>query len=384
VTCCPLAVLATTPVTHDVFGQPFRRHRRLPRTAAGTDPAAVRGPSGPDQSGPRGGPRHPPQRQRNVYPVRRDRDHPGYRPVAQPHGSDGWDLDAAIRAPVAQLANRLPPDLLEHARRRHPRGKARRQIPGMVNVAAPILGGSTLRTTVVVGRAQQRCPGFRSVEVAAARCWLRCEPRAPSGPTAGSSSDARTHRCPVRAGQLTTFGSPLPMPSALPTHASLRTPSQRAVSQQHGRGCPKAVGCCWRAPRALPAEAIARDAVGDAGARRSLARPLDSATRQDSARRLVKAAAVGAGGVEPPSSSVSDPTSLCQPVHQTVKRPGRIIRKPQVDEGVSARALRRPATVLQGACWSLRRSVAARLLPDAPNPTLEPQSEPPVCVNPAA
>ena len=39
--------------------------------------------------------------------------------------------------------------------------------------------------------------------------------------------------------------------------------------------------------------------------------------------------------------------------------------KPHVSAGVSARPLQRSATVLQGSCWSLRRSVAARLLPDA-------------------
>jgi hypothetical protein len=41
--------------------------------------------------------------------------------------------------------------------------------------------------------------------------------------------------------------------------------------------------------------------------------------------------------------------------------------------GSSARALRRSATVLQRSCWSLRWSVAARLLPDAPSLTFGPQ-----------
>jgi hypothetical protein len=41
--------------------------------------------------------------------------------------------------------------------------------------------------------------------------------------------------------------------------------------------------------------------------------------------------------------------------------------------GSSARALRRAATVLQRSCWSLRRSVAAHLLPDAPSLTFGPQ-----------
>jgi hypothetical protein len=41
--------------------------------------------------------------------------------------------------------------------------------------------------------------------------------------------------------------------------------------------------------------------------------------------------------------------------------------------GSSARALRRSATVLQRSSWSLRRSVAARLLPDAPSLTFGPQ-----------
>jgi hypothetical protein len=36
-----------------------------------------------------------------------------------------------------------------------------------------------------------------------------------------------------------------------------------------------------------------------------------------------------------------------------------------MNEGVIARAIRRSATVLQGSCRSLRRSIAARLLPDA-------------------
>ena len=36
-------------------------------------------------------------------------------------------------------------------------------------------------------------------------------------------------------------------------------------------------------------------------------------------KALVSKEVVGAGGVEPPSSSVSDPTSLCQPVHRTGK-----------------------------------------------------------------
>jgi hypothetical protein len=40
--------------------------------------------------------------------------------------------------------------------------------------------------------------------------------------------------------------------------------------------------------------------------------------------------------------------------------------------GSSARALRRSATVLQRSCWSLRRSVAAGLLPDAPSLTFGP------------
>ena len=54
-------------------------------------------------------------------------------------------------------------------------------------------------------------------------------------------------------------------------------------------------------------------------------------------------------------------------------RPGRIIETPQMSSGVSARALRRSATVLQGTWWSLRRSVAARLLPDAPSLMFGPQ-----------
>jgi hypothetical protein len=41
--------------------------------------------------------------------------------------------------------------------------------------------------------------------------------------------------------------------------------------------------------------------------------------------------------------------------------------------GSSARALRRSATVLQRSSWSLRRSVAACLLPDAPSMTFGPQ-----------
>jgi hypothetical protein len=41
-----------------------------------------------------------------------------------------------------------------------------------------------------------------------------------------------------------------------------------------------------------------------------------------------------------------------------------------VNEGVIARAIRRSATVLQGSCRSLRRSVAARLLPGQAKPDL--------------
>jgi hypothetical protein len=51
---------------------------------------------------------------------------------------------------------------------------------------------------------------------------------------------------------------------------------------------------------------------------------------------LVKAGVVGAGGVEPPSSSVSDPTRLCRPVHRMGKRSGRIGGIPQLNAGVSA------------------------------------------------
>jgi hypothetical protein len=36
-------------------------------------------------------------------------------------------------------------------------------------------------------------------------------------------------------------------------------------------------------------------------------------------KALLKADVVGAGGVEPPSSSVSDPTSLCRPVSRMVR-----------------------------------------------------------------
>jgi hypothetical protein len=39
-----------------------------------------------------------------------------------------------------------------------------------------------------------------------------------------------------------------------------------------------------------------------------------------------------------------------------------------VSAGINARALRRSATVLQRSCWSLRRSVAARLLPRRAEP----------------
>jgi hypothetical protein len=35
-------------------------------------------------------------------------------------------------------------------------------------------------------------------------------------------------------------------------------------------------------------------------------------------KALLKAGVVGAGGVEPPSSSVSDPTNTCRPVRQMV------------------------------------------------------------------
>jgi hypothetical protein len=46
-----------------------------------------------------------------------------------------------------------------------------------------------------------------------------------------------------------------------------------------------------------------------------------------------------------------------------------IMRKPQVNAGVSARPLRRSVIILQQSCWSVRLSIAARLLPDAPSPT---------------
>jgi hypothetical protein len=39
----------------------------------------------------------------------------------------------------------------------------------------------------------------------------------------------------------------------------------------------------------------------------------------DCTKALVKPGMVGAGGVEPPSSSVSDPTSHCKPIRRTVK-----------------------------------------------------------------
>jgi hypothetical protein len=48
----------------------------------------------------------------------------------------------------------------------------------------------------------------------------------------------------------------------------------------------------------------------------------------------------------------------------------RIIGKPQVSVGFSARANRRSATILQRSCWSPRRSVAARLLPRRAKPDL--------------
>jgi hypothetical protein len=44
---------------------------------------------------------------------------------------------------------------------------------------------------------------------------------------------------------------------------------------------------------------------------------------------------------------------------------------------VSARALRRSTTILQRSCWSLRRSVAARLLPQRTEPNLRDRSLPP-------
>jgi hypothetical protein len=46
-------------------------------------------------------------------------------------------------------------------------------------------------------------------------------------------------------------------------------------------------------------------------------------------------------------------------------RPGRIVGKPQVSAGVRAGTIRRSATVYHGSCWSLRRMVAAHLLPAA-------------------
>jgi hypothetical protein len=47
-----------------------------------------------------------------------------------------------------------------------------------------------------------------------------------------------------------------------------------------------------------------------------------------------------------------------------------MVRKPQVSAGVSAEALRRSITILQWLCWSLRRSVAAHLLPQRTRLTL--------------
>ena len=52
--------------------------------------------------------------------------------------------------------------------------------------------------------------------------------------------------------------------------------------------------------------------------------------------------------------------------------------------GVSARALRRSTTILQRPCWSLRRSVAARMLPRQAKPTDGPESESPGCIIPVA
>jgi hypothetical protein len=41
-----------------------------------------------------------------------------------------------------------------------------------------------------------------------------------------------------------------------------------------------------------------------------------------------------------------------------------MMRKPKVSAGASAWVIRRSATVLHGSCWSVRLSVAARLLPE--------------------
>jgi hypothetical protein len=78
---------------------------------------------------------------------------------------------------------------------------------------------------------------------------------------------------------------------------------------------------------------------------------------------LVSVLLVGATGFEPVTASVSDPTDATGPVRRTVKGSWRMVRKPQVNAGASARTLRQSVTILQRSCSSLRRSVAAHMLP---------------------
>ena len=100
--------------------------------------------------------------------------------------------------------------------------------------------------------------------------------------------------------------------------------------------------------------------------------------RIPSAKALVRAGVVGAGGVEPSSSSVSAPTSHYRPVHRRV-RAGTIIRKPLVSIAWSSFAL----TNLHASCAATLVPTSA-LLPVCCLPTRRPRPSGPQSESPTA